>query len=115
MSDTIVEPDASEPAGEPVEPQVKADAETDTARDRSLITKLAVAAASRWKVTMVIWGVVVAIGLVAYGGGLAREGFPPVNLPIVVVDGNYFVDDPDTVDSDGAIPLQNAYAEIEGV
>ena len=43
-------------------------------------------AASKWKVTLVVWGAVIAVGLIAYGGGLAREGFPPVNLPIVVVD-----------------------------
>ncbi|MFW2333804.1 hypothetical protein, partial [Ilumatobacter sp.] len=114
MSDTLVEPpDASESPGDAVDPQVKADA--DASRDRSLITKLATFAASNWKVTMAIWGVVVAIGLVAYGGGLAREGFPPVNLPIVVVDGNYFVDDPDSVDADVALPLQTAYGELDGV
>ncbi len=114
MSDTIVaSTDESESPAPSVETDVKADA--DTTRDRSLITKLATGAAKNWKVTMAIWGVVVAIGLVAYGGGLAREGFPPVNLPIVVVDGNYFVDDPDTVDADVALPLQEAYTEIEGV
>ena len=64
---------------------------------------------------MALWGVVILIGLVAYGGGLAREGFPPVNLPIVVVDGTYFVDDTDAVDADVALPLQTAYGELEGV
>ena len=91
------------------------DPTSDSQRNRSVITKLATAAAANWKITMALWGVVVAIGLVAYGGGLAREGFPPVNLPIVVVDGTYFVDDPATVDADIAIPLQDAYARIDGV
>jgi len=112
MSETVVDPpDATElPA-----PSEAVEAAADSARDRSPITKLATLAARNWKVTMALWGVVVAIGLVAYGGGLAREGFPPVNLPIVVVDGNYFVDDPGAVDTDIAIPLQEAYAEIDGV
>jgi multidrug efflux pump subunit AcrB len=87
----------------------------DAVRNRSLITKLATAAARRWKITLGIWTAIVLIGLVAYGGGLAREGFPPVNLPIVVVDGTYFVDDPELVDTDVALPLQTAYLEIEGV
>ncbi len=87
----------------------------DSTRNRSLITRLATTATTHWKVTMALWGVVVAIGLVAYGGGLAREGFPPVNLPIVVVDGNYFVDGAEQVDDDVALPLQTAYSEIEGV
>ncbi len=91
------------------------DVAADTSHDRSVITKLATSAASNWKITMAVWGVVLAIGLIAYGGGLAREGFPPVNLPIVVVDGTYFVDDPDAVDDDVALPLQQAYTELDGV
>lgn len=87
----------------------------DAVRNRSLITKLATAAARRWKVTLAVWTAILLIGLVAYGGGLAREGFPPVNLPIVVVDGTYFVDDPEFVDADVALPLQTAYREIDGV
>ncbi len=87
----------------------------DAVRNRSLITRLATTAARRWKVTLGIWTAIVLIGLVAYGGGLAREGFPPVNLPIVVVDGTYFVDDPELVDTDVALPLQTAYREIDGV
>ena len=87
----------------------------DAIRNRSPLTKLAVASARHWKVTLIIWGVVVAVGLVAYGGGLRREGFPPVNLPIVVVDGNYFVDDNGRVDGDVAIPLADAYADVDGV
>ncbi len=91
------------------------DPHSDAVRNRSLITKLATAAAANWKITMTIWGVVIGIGMVAYGGGLAREGFPPVNLPIVVVDGTYFVDDPGAVDADVALPLQRAYADLDGV
>ena len=87
----------------------------DLVRNRSLITKLATLAASRWKVTLAAWIAVIAIGGIAYGGGLAREGFPPVNLPIVVVDGNYFVDDPEAVDADVTVPLQAAYSELDGV
>ncbi len=111
MSDGSPSTDASN------EPQssVVDDVASDTSHDRSVITKLATSAASNWKITMAVWGVVVAIGLISYGGGLAREGFPPVNLPIVVVDGTYFVDDPGAVDADVALPLQNAYSELDGV
>ncbi|MDW3214559.1 MAG: efflux RND transporter permease subunit [Ilumatobacteraceae bacterium] len=111
MSAGAPSPHASTEAGAAVVDDVA----TDSAHDRSIITKLATSAASNWKITMAIWGVVIAIGLIAYGGGLAREGFPPVNLPIVVVDGTYFVDDPSAVDDDVALPLQNAYADLDGV
>lgn len=82
---------------------------------RSPITRLGVLAATHWKTTVILWGIVVAIGLVAFGGGLRREGFPPVDLPIVVVDGTYFVDDLDRVDGDVALPLASAFVEADGV
>ncbi len=87
----------------------------DQTTNRSPITMLATGAARRWPLTLGLWLVVFAVGLAAYFGGLAREGFPPVNLPIAIVDGAYFVDDPETVDTDVALPLSEAFAEIEGV
>lgn len=102
------------PEQDPETPHAPAEND-DATRSRSPLTKLAVLSARHWKVTLVIWGVVVAIGLFAYGGGLRREGFPPVNLPIVVVDGNYFVDDNGRVDEDVAIPLADAYGVVDGV
>lgn len=87
----------------------------DALRNRSFITTIATTAASRWPITLAVWAAVVVIGVLAYAGGLAREGFPPVNLPIAVVDGTYFVDDPETVDADLAVPLQQAYSNVEGV
>ena len=100
--------DAPTPPAPPADAP-RAPGSDDTVRNRSLITRLATTAAANWKATMAIWGVVILVGLVAYGGGLAREGFPPVNLPIVVVDGTYFVDDADTVDADVALPAVKAF------
>ncbi len=88
---------------------------SDSTRNRSPLTKLATFAASNWQITLGIWAAVLALGGIAYAGGLAREGFPPVNIPIVVVDGTYFVDDPDQVDSDITVPLSDAYQEVDGV
>ena len=76
---------------------------------------LATASARRWPVTLAVWVAVFAVGLTAYFGGLAREGFPPVNLPIAIVDGSYFVDDQEVVDEDIAVPLSEAFGAIEGV
>jgi multidrug efflux pump subunit AcrB len=97
------------------DPAVERPGDDDAVRSRSLITRLGVAAARHWKITLLLWGVVVAVGLTAYGGGLRREGFPPVNLPIVVVDGTYFVDDLDRVDAEVAVPLSTAYEATDGV
>lgn len=111
-TDVAAPHDAPEHDFEPSRPPTETD---DATRNRSPLTKLAVASARHWKVTLIIWAIVVAIGLYAYGGGLRREGFPPVNLPIVVVDGNYFVDDNGRVDTDVAIPLADAYGAVDGV
>lgn len=82
---------------------------------RSVITTIARFAADRWQATLALFAVVLGLGLFSYFGGLAREGFPPVNLPIVVVDGSYFVDDPDLVDADVTSPIGEAFADAEGV
>lgn len=88
---------------------------SDATIDRSPITKLATTSARRWPVTLGLWVVVFAVGLTAYFGGLAREGFPPINLPIAIVDGAYFVDDAEVVDADVAVPLSEAFGAIDGV
>jgi multidrug efflux pump subunit AcrB len=82
---------------------------------RSPITALAAGAARRWPITLAVWVVVIGVGLTAYFGGLAREGFPPVNLPIAIADGTYFVDDPETVDADVTLPLAEAFGAMDGV
>ncbi len=82
---------------------------------RSLITRLATGAARRWKVTLAFFIVVVLAGGYAYGPGLDREGFPPINTPISVVTGTYFVDDIDRVDAEIVVPLEAAFAEVANV
>jgi len=106
MSTPVIE---NEPASEASE-QLR-----DQTTNRSPITMLATASARRWPVTLAVWVAVFAVGLTAYFGGLAREGFPPVNLPIAIVDGSYFVDDQEVVDEDIAVPLSEAFGAIEGV
>lgn len=106
MSTPVIE---NEPASEASE-QLR-----DQTTNRSPVTMLATAAARRWPITLAVWVAVFAVGLTAYFGGLAREGFPPVNLPIAIVDGSYFVDNPETVDADLAVPMSEAFGNIDGV
>ena len=82
---------------------------------RSTITSLATAATRRWQVTLVFLVVLVIGGISAYGFGLDREGFPPVNTPISLVTGTYFVDDAEQVDTDIALPLSEAFADVADV
>ncbi len=78
----------------------------------SIITRIATGAARRWQITLAFFIVVVLAGGYSYGFGLDREGFPPINTPISIVTGTYFVDDIDRVDADVAQPLADAFAGV---
>jgi HAE1 family hydrophobic/amphiphilic exporter-1 len=58
---------------------------------------------------------VVLAGIAAYSVGLDREGFPPVNTPISLVAGAYFVDDAELVDQQVAQALQDAFVDVPDV
>ena len=81
----------------------------------SPITVVATTASRRWKITVAALVAVVIAGLSAYGFGLDREGFPPVNTPVSVVTGTYFVDDAESVDADVVAPLVAAFAGVADV
>jgi multidrug efflux pump subunit AcrB len=81
----------------------------------SVIAKIGLFAAEKWKLTLALWLAVIAAGLYSFFGGLDREGFPPVDVPIVVVDGTYFVDDEAAVDAEVAVPLQDSFSDVDGV
>jgi len=61
--------------------------------------------------TGVLWVGFVGFGAVAYTTLLPREGFPSVTVPITLVRGTYFVDDPEVVDQEVAQPLVAALVE----
>ncbi len=82
---------------------------------RSVIASIGAAAARRWQVTFGFLVVVLIAGVSAYGFGLDREGFPPINTPISVVSGTYFVDDAEQVDTDVVQVLESAFGDVEGV
>ncbi len=67
---------------------------------RSLITFIATSATRRWQISLGFMVMLLIAGVSAYGFGLDREGFPPVDTPIAIVTGTYFVDDADTVDAE---------------
>ena len=86
-----------------------------TADRPKLITRPALAAASRPRLTVIAWLVLLATGIYAFVVALDREGFPPVNVPIAVVSANWFVDDELRVDEELATPVYEAYKDVEGV
>ena len=82
---------------------------------RPVITSIALFATTRWKVTAGLFAAVSIAGLSAFTFGLDREGFPPVNTPISIVSGTWFVDDAGVVDEDLVRPFKEQFETVEGV
>lgn len=55
--------------------------------------------------TFVLWLAIMVFGFLSYTTFLKREGFPSVNIPLNIVTGGYFVNDPAKVDADAAKPI----------
>lgn len=71
--------------------------------------------AARPKFTAGIWVALLAFGVLSYTVLLPREGFPSVQVPIVVVNGQYFVGDAEIVDKELSQPITDAILRSEGV
>jgi multidrug efflux pump subunit AcrB len=54
----------------------------------------------RPKLTLVLWAELIIVGILSFTFFLPREGFPPIQFPIGVASGTYFVDDAEKVDQD---------------
>ena len=93
----------------------ESDASDQSVPHRSLIASIAAGAARRWQATFAAMIVVLIAGVSAFGFGLDREGFPPINTPISVVSGTYFVDNAKVVDQEVVVPLVAAFSAVEGV
>lgn len=61
-----------------------------------------------------IWLVVAVFGIASYTTLLKREGFPSVNIPLVIVTGSYAVDDAQQVDNALAKTVSDAALKQEG-
>ncbi len=71
------------------------------------------------KPTVLIYVLLVILGIASYTTFLKREGFPPIDVPVSVVSGRYFADDPNQVDKQILQPLDRALREgdnyIDGI
>ena len=67
------------------------------------------------KTSVSIWIAVVVFGVLSYTVLLQREGFPGVNLPFSIVNGVYFVNDQNKVDTDIAAPASEAIKKLPEV
>lgn len=70
-----------------------------------LLPRLTLAFFDRPLLTFILWIAIVLFGLLSYTTFLRREGFPSVNIPLNIVTGGYFVNDPVKVDQQAAEPI----------
>ena len=54
--------------------------------------------AARPRPSVLLWLLILVFGIASYAVFLPREGFPPVDVPIAVGAGGFFVDDQNLVD-----------------
>ncbi len=71
--------------------------------------------ASRPRPSILLWLVIAVFGVAAYTVFLPREGFPPVDVPVSIGSGGYFVDDQEQVDADVTRPLAEAVLALDEV
>lgn len=80
-----------------------------------MLAKLVNVFASRPLQTIGLWILIVIFGAASYLTLLPREGFPPVDVPIAIAAGGFFVDDLDQVDAEVTVPLSEAVLEADGI
>jgi multidrug efflux pump subunit AcrB len=70
---------------------------------------------TRWRMTLTLWVLLLAIGAFTYTSVIKREGFPPIQFPLSFVSGAYIGEGKDAVDSDILVPLSAALVEQDAV
>ncbi len=63
----------------------------------------------------IIWIELIIAGVLSFTVLLPREGFPPVQFPIGVATGTYFVDDAEKVDQDVTKKIATSVADVEQI
>lgn len=69
----------------------------------------------RPRLTLLLWIELIAVGILSFSVFLPREGFPPVEFPLSVANGTYFVNDPEKVDADVTRRIAEAVSGVEGI
>ncbi len=92
----------------------KKSAKVTAPKDR-LLPRLTTFFFDRPRLAALLWASLVIFGGLSYTTLLKREGFPSVNIPLSVVGGAYYANDPTKVDSDVAKPLSDIALKEPGV
>jgi multidrug efflux pump subunit AcrB len=67
------------------------------------------------KLSLLLWAMILIGGVLAYTAFIKREGFPPIQIPIVIIDGTYVGADAAEVDAKLAKPIYDVLTDVDGV
>ena len=80
-----------------------------------LLPKLSLFFFRRTWLSASLWLLVFCFGILSYTTLLKREGFPSINIPLIIVNGTYAVNDPAKVDGNVAGPVSEVALKQSGV
>lgn len=83
--------------------------------EKSAIAKFSTFFVKRYRITFLLFVALLALGFASYNKFLAREGFPEVQVPIVLVQTPYFVEDAQKVDKEITTPIETAISDIKEI
>ncbi len=81
----------------------------------SAIARISLYFISKYRISLLILLILTIFGFITYNSFLKREGFPPINVPIVVVQTPYFVNNAEKVEKDVTTPISKALSNIKEV
>ncbi len=98
---------AKKPAKQTPKAKTKAKTSKDIKPKDKFLPRITLLFFDRPLLTFILWVSIVLFGFLSYTTFLRREGFPSVNIPLNIVTGGYFVNDPIKVDQQAAKPISD--------
>jgi multidrug efflux pump subunit AcrB len=83
--------------------------------EKSLIANFSTAFVKNPRVTFLLLIGILILGFTSYTRFLTREGFPAVDVPLVMIQTPYFVNDANQVDKDITVPIEKAISGIREI
>ena len=84
----------------------------DTSSKPDALTRISLFFVNKWRISILLFIGISALGVFAYTTFLKREGFPTIEVPVAVIQTPYFVDDKSLVDKDVTQVIESSISDI---
>jgi HAE1 family hydrophobic/amphiphilic exporter-1 len=84
----------------------------DTSSKPDALTRISLFFVNKWRISVLLFIGISALGVFAYTTFLKREGFPTIEVPVAVIQTPYFVDDKSLVDKDVTQVIESSISDI---